>query len=291
MSKSHGSRGKSQQHLTQLFSLQDKDANKTTSETSEQPLTLAMLVGELEKLRRDVTGEIAASMNTALAPIQASLQKITDTVTTHTATITRMETALSAHSDGITTLEREVAVLKSKLESTNQVTDRLQLAVEDLVSRSKRQNLRVIGIPEGMEGDDARLFMTTLFKEVVGDPHLDTLELDRAHRSLAPKPPQGSRPVTVRFHKYVHKERVLLWARKSRDVSYRGHPIRIFEDFSATLAKKRAAFNKVKSQLYKDGIRFGLLYPARLRVTINGQTRIFDSAEEAERFYQAHSSK
>ncbi|KAK5895437.1 hypothetical protein CesoFtcFv8_012030 [Champsocephalus esox] len=142
-----------------------------------------------------------------------------------------------------------------------------------------------------MEGEDARLFMTTLFKKMVGDPQLDTLELDRAHRSLAPKPPQGSRPLIVHFHKYAQKERVLLWARKSRDVSYQGHPIRIFEDFSATLAKKWAAFNKVKSQLYKEGIRFGLLYPARLRVTINGQTRIFDSVEEAERFYQVHSSK
>ncbi|KAI4785292.1 hypothetical protein KUCAC02_037854 [Chaenocephalus aceratus] len=263
----------------------------SASEASVQPLTLDMLVGELEKLRKDVTGELTASMNTALAPIQASLQKITDTVATHTATITGMETALSAHSDGITTLEREVAVLKSKLETTNQVNDRLQLAVEDLVSRSKRQNLLVIGIPEGMEGDDARLFMTTLFKKMVGDPQLDTLELDRAHRCLAPKPPQGSRPLIVHFHKYAQKERVLLWARKSRDVSYQGHPIRIFEDFSATLSKKRAAFNKVKSQLYKEGIRFGLLYPARLRVTINGQTRIFDSAEEAERFYQVHSSK
>ncbi|KAJ4925271.1 hypothetical protein JOQ06_018006 [Pogonophryne albipinna] len=49
-----------------------------------------------------------------------------DTVATHTATITGMETALSAHSDGITTLEREVAVLKSKLETTNQVGSSLQ---------------------------------------------------------------------------------------------------------------------------------------------------------------------
>ncbi|KAJ4941871.1 hypothetical protein JOQ06_011744, partial [Pogonophryne albipinna] len=170
----------------------------------------------------------------ATSASEASVQPLTliiDTVATHTATITGMETALSAHSVGITTLEREVAVLKSKLETTN-------------------QNLRVIGIPEGMEGDDARLFMTTLFKKMVGDPQLDTLELDRAHRSLVPKPPQGSRPLIVRFHKYAQKERVLLWARKSWDVSYQGHPIRIFEDFSATLAKKRAAFNKHRHGIF-----------------------------------------
>ncbi|KAK5911520.1 hypothetical protein CgunFtcFv8_005686 [Champsocephalus gunnari] len=62
----------------------------SASEASAQPLTLVMLVGELEKLRKDVTGALTASMNTALASIQASLQKITDTVATHTATITGM---------------------------------------------------------------------------------------------------------------------------------------------------------------------------------------------------------
>lgn len=289
MSKSRSGRGQNQQQLTEHFSSQDKDASKSVNE--QQPLTLDMLVSELEKLRKDVTGELTASMNTALAPIQISLQKITDTVASHTATITEMETALTSHSDGISTLEHEVATLKSKLETTTQVNERLQLAVEDLVSRSKRQNLRVIGIPEGTEGDDTRLFMTTLFQKVVGDPQLDTLELDRAHRSPGSKPPQGSRPIIVRFHKYIQKECVLLWAKKSRDVSYRGHPIRIFEDFSATIAKKRASFNKIKSLLYKEGIRFGLIYPARLRVTFNGQTRIFDSAEEAERFYRDYISK
>ena len=279
--KNPGSRSKGQQQV-QLGS-----QDKVTPDASGQPLTLDMLVGELEKLRKDVTGELTISMNAALAPIQASLQKLTDTVGKHSTVINEMETALTVHSDGITTLEREVAVLKSKLETTTQVNEKLQLAVEDLVSRSKRQNLRVIGVPEGMEGDDARLFMTSLFKKVTGDAQLETLELDRAHRSLGPKPPQGSRPFIVRFHKYSHKERVLMWAKRNRDVTYQGHSIRIFEDFSAALAKKRAAFNKVKSMLFKDGIRFGLLYPARLRVSMNGQTRMFDSADEAERFYRA----
>lgn len=131
-----------------------------------------MLVGELEKLRKGVTDELTASLNTVLAPIQASLQKITDTVASHTATISGMETALTAHSDGITTLQHKVATLKSNLETTTQTNEKLQLVVEDLVSRSKRQNLCVIGIPEGT-GNDAPLFMTTLFKEVVGDVLLD----------------------------------------------------------------------------------------------------------------------
>ena len=220
MSKSHGTRqGKGQPQLTQHFSPHDKDASKADASKADasnvatggaQPLTLDMLIGELEKLRKDVTGELTTSLNTAMAPIQASLQKIADTVASHTATISAMETALSSHSDDLSTLQHEVATLKSKVETTTQMNEKLQLAVEDLVSRSKRQNLRVIGIPEGAEGTDARLFMTTLFQDVIGDALPDTsFELDRAHRSLGPKPAQGSRPSLVRFHRYIQTGQLL----------------------------------------------------------------------------------
>ena len=95
------SRGKSQPQLTQHFSPHDKDTSKAEASSvatgEAQPLTLDMLVGELEKLRKDVTGELTSSLNTAMAPIQASLQKIADTVASHTATISAMETALTSH--------------------------------------------------------------------------------------------------------------------------------------------------------------------------------------------------
>lgn len=150
----------------------------------------------------------------------------------HSDTICGMEMALSAHSDGISTLEREVATLKSRLKSTTQMNEKLQLAVEDLVSRSKRQNVRVTGIPEGVEGHDACLFMTTLFSKITGGALLNSnLELDSAHHSLGPKPPQGSWPF-----------RVVQWAKKNRNIPYQGYPIRIFEDYSAMVAKKRGHF-------------------------------------------------
>lgn len=41
--------------------------------------------------------------------------------------------------------------------------------MEDLVSRSKRQTTRVLGLPEDVEGRDVRQFMTDFFAEVLGD--------------------------------------------------------------------------------------------------------------------------
>jgi len=50
-------------------------------------------------------------------------------------------------------------------------------------------------------------------------------------------------------------------------------------------AKKRAAFNDIKQELYRKGVRFGLLHPARLRVTFEGETVYFDTPEAARAFY------
>ena len=135
-----------------------------------------------------------------------------------------------------------------------------------------------------------------MIKGLIGEEYgeqLQDLELDRAHRSLAPRPAKGSRPFIIRFHRYTQKELVLQWAKKNRNITYQGFAVRIYEDFSATIAKKRAEFNNIKSLLYKEGggTRFGVVYPARLRITMkNGRSGVFDSAEDAERFYQEHKS-
>lgn len=118
---------------------------------------------------------------------------------------------------------------------------------------------------------------------MVGDAQLDDLEQDRVHRSLRPKPSQGSQPVIVRYHKYTTKEHVLQWARKNQDIAYQVYSIRIFEDFSANLAKKQASFNKVSALQGWNTLRSAL--PC---LTVNSQSRIFDSAEEAEYFYKQH---
>ncbi|KAL7391829.1 hypothetical protein ABVT39_015472 [Epinephelus coioides] len=66
-----------------------------------------------------------------------------------------METALITHSDNITSLEQDGVELCSKLTSITEERCALQAAVEDLVSRSKRQNLRVISLPKDIEGQPA----------------------------------------------------------------------------------------------------------------------------------------
>ena len=61
--------------------------------------------------------------------------------------------------------------------------------------------------------------------------------------------------------------------------------ISIFADHTAKVARARAAFNDVRHRLREiPGIRFGLLYPVRLRVTHNGAEKEFKIPEDAMAF-------
>ncbi|KAL1248881.1 hypothetical protein QQF64_022199 [Cirrhinus molitorella] len=281
---------------TKPGSAKNQDASSKDGEASDMaaaappvPLTVDVLVSELEKSRRSLSDEFTALLNASLSPFQSSLESIHSTLASHTTTISEMETALTDHSGRITELENEVTSLKAKLTAASDLNATLGSAVDDLVSRSKRQNLRVVGFPEGIEGRNPREFISDFFFKTVKDVLSAPPEIDRAHRSLAPKPRQGDRPrpFIVRFHRLLDKDSVLRWAKEHKELSYHGHTIKIYEDFSAGVARKCAAFNRVKTSLYKKGIQFGMIYPARLRITHNGE-HVFDTLEAAERYLQEH---
>ncbi|KAL3966279.1 dedicator of cytokinesis protein 1 [Sarotherodon galilaeus] len=100
--------------------------------------------------------------------------------------------------------------------------------------------------------------------------------LDRVHRAAVALPTEGGRPrpFIVRIHYYQEKERIQRLARQKGRLEFQGKQIFIFPDYSAVLARRRAAFSEVKGLLRKkDGVRYGLLYPARLRISFNGETQ------------------
>ena len=249
------------------------------------------LARQKEELRAEMMGVMDAALQKALTPTRNEMRGVTDRLGTQAATITGMEEALSEHDNRLAVLEKEIEVLKSGACFTKGVNDRLELAVEDLICRSKRQNLRLVNIPEEVEGSDPVSFVKTMLTELAqGDPdlRLPTLVLDRAHRSLGRRRVDGPpRAFIVRFHEYLQKDLVLQWAKKKRNIEYEGFSFRIYEDFAPSLVRKRAEFNDVKALMFKDkDVRFSMQFPARLRVTFRGgSTQYFDSAEAAKTFY------
>lgn len=259
---------------------QQKDSAATQAVASAkmaEMLTVSSLVQELEKSRESLAAELktylSTSLDTSLAPIQASLDTIRTTLDSHTQKIATMESTLTTHSDELT--ERT-----TRLDQLEKANAALVSKTEDLENRSRRQNLRIVGLPEGVEGGSPLDFVSQLLHNVIGeDIFPKPPELDRAHRTPAPKPAQGQRS--------RDKERVLRWARSQKgDIKFKDNRILFFPDMSASLAKQRAAFQDIKVKLHNAGIMFALRHPARLCITVDGNKHHFDTADAAEAFYK-----
>ncbi len=59
-----------------------------------------------------------------------------------------------------------------------------------------------------------------------------------------------------------------------------------FPDLSAELLHQRRHFDCVKQQLRSLNINYGLIYPAKLDLTVDGQSREFEDPSDAEKLIQ-----
>lgn len=228
-------------------------------------------------LREDMSALIQESVKS----LQTSVDALRETVNHFNGRLAAAETLAGDNFERITHTEKTVKMLEAQNKSLH---DRL----DDLENRSRRVNLRIINIPEGSEkGRDPIEFISDLLMENLGPDVLSKPpELERAHRSPAAKPGQGGkpRPFVICFNRFQEREKVLRWARQ-HELKHRESTLRVYPDVSAITAKKRAAFNKIKQALYQKGVKFRLLFPARLLVSYEDETFTFETPEDAHAFY------
>lgn len=187
-----------------------------------------------------------------------------------------MEVSLSACTDDIVTLQSKVGNLSAELV-------KLENKCEDLEARSRRHNIRIIGVPE----DGPPVSPASVSKLLAEAFTLTEHPLvDRAHRA-GPKPGTGGHPraIVARLHYYSDCTSILKKARELQRIKLNNITISVFPDHTAKVARARATFTEVRRQLRGiEGVKFGLFYPARLRITYEGQQHDFTSPEDAKAF-------
>lgn len=158
----------------------------------------------------------------------------------------------------------------------------LQAKLTDLEARSRRNNLRIYGVPEGSEGSNLPEFVARLIKSELGSSLAD-LGIQRCHRALAPRPPRDApaRSLVLCFLEFRVKEQVLHTAWKKKEVSYEGKRIYFDHDYPPEILKKRKAYVGILKELKAKGIRFQTPHPAKLRVFFDSGTQIYESAADA----------
>lgn len=91
----------------------------------------------------------------------------------------------------------------------------------------------------------------------------------------------------MKFLNFRQKEQVLRVARSKGMVSYKEHTLRFHPDVSAEVHKKQRAYDGVRKRLRKRGInKHRVIYPARLLVTHQEKSRVFDTPTAVENFIE-----
>ncbi len=258
---------------------------KQASEPEEANVSEGEATAEAEETESDVNPSILSALSKITDNITKSLDAKVDTVLAaiHEQTATRVGDAET----WISGVEDTVDVLQAKVTKLEKQTTDMAEHIDDLENRSRRCNLRLVGLPEGMEGKDP---VTLLEKWLPSYLNLTTktgkIKLDRAHRSPAPRQDtnQCARPIIMKLHNFADKQRVMAAARRlAAETNQPVDRIKVsfFNDYSAAVAKKCKAFDKVKSWMRRKKMDYALLYPATLKLTVNGMEKRFNTPEAA----------
>ena len=234
---------------------------------------------ELPLAWHKVSKMLLQSFNERFDKFEQSFQSILAAQREMSERLTTTEDQAADHELRINAMETSV----TKLQQENK---KLRAKLSDLEGRSRRNNIRIIGVPEGEERGRPTEFVSNLIPKLLGDDNFTKpVVIDRAHRTQQPKPPEGSRPrmIIARVHRTQEKEKIRRLGRQS-PMEYEGNRILIFPDYTAEVMEQRRGFREVLQLLREKGVRHSLRFPARLHIHHQGQVKAFDDPDEAKTF-------
>ncbi|KAL7841818.1 hypothetical protein SRHO_G00255090, partial [Serrasalmus rhombeus] len=202
------------------------------------------------------------------------------------------ESRLDEVEQRVSTSEDTANSLTAHIAALQRTADQLQAKTDDLENRGRRKNVRIVGLTEQVEGNvPLAKFLQDMLPTWLDLPtHTGPLEIERAHRVLAPsrgsRAAQSSSPRTilVRFLRYADRELILGAARKKRAILYNGCRLRFYADFSVEIIRQRRQFETVGRAFAQRNMFRGFAYPAKLRCLHEGKIRLFDDPEKASAF-------
>lgn len=268
-----------------MTSKSSKQTKKDTKTDFADNVSSELKMAEIAKLLEEHRQALSAEFKSTISSLESKIDCVQVAVTEHSSKIASLESNANAVDERMLTLEATCAALSDS-------NAKLLAKVTDLESRSRRNNIRIIGLPEAMEGPRPSTFFSQLLFDTLGKDVLSSPpEIDRAHRALVNKPAAGEKPraVIIRLHRYQQKEMIIREARTKRGkLMFQGHPIAIYEDYAPEVMAQRSKYRQVMGELYNLGLKPALLFPARLSITAkDGSRRSFTSVSETEEYLRS----
>lgn len=205
--------------------------------------------------------------------------------------ITRLRSDINAIKDRTSEVERRVGAVEDDMHTTEttihtlkQQVKVLEARAEDAENRNRRNNVRILGLPERAEGPNPELFAEQLIRELLSPITLSPcFIIERAHRIPTRALPPGApaRPFIIKVLNYRDRDAILTAARKKGTVTFENTRLSFYPDFTADVQKKRRQFTQIRSRLRDLGLKYAMIYPTKLRVQDQDRAWFFNTPEEA----------
>ncbi|KAJ1114516.1 hypothetical protein NDU88_002752 [Pleurodeles waltl] len=227
-------------------------------------------------------------------------------ITSLTLETKSMRSDIAGFQSRVTGLEQRMGSLETQI-NTSQEREQdfiyLRSKLTDMEDRSRRDNIRVLGIPENEEGSDMQAFLTSTLPKMISldfDPPLEfqrhiqsQLPTQRAHRKRPKRSDNSSRPrpIIACLLRHNQTRQILQVARNHSPFRIDQHEIRITADYSKETNERRKAFLALRPRLRKLEMKYGLFDPARMWVTKNGVSKDFYNPDELRLFLDSFQSQ
>lgn len=252
-------------------------SNLASSKDSEVLKAITNLKTELQGDSKQNMDKLSQEINTKLDKVGQEINGKLDNIAGDIQGLSeRMDEAESRVYQVESWAEEATIALGSCLEQQK----KLQQKIIDLESRSRRNNIRVFGLAEGEETNPTTKFLDTSLKTQLQIPEDIDLKIQRAHRSLATKPPPEAppRPFIINFSEYSTKEMVLKEAWKKK-IKVGSRFIYFDHDYPAEIVKRRKEYTAIKKILKEKGIRFQTPF-TNMRIHWESGTRTYSCAQD-----------
>ena len=161
-------------------------------------------------------------------------------------------------------------------------------SLRELWDNVKHTNIRIIGVPEGEEREKGT---EKIFQEIIADnfPNMgkeSLTQIQEAQRVPYKINPRRNTPrhTLIKLTKIKDKEKILKAAREKKQITYKGTPIRLLEDFSAETLQARREWHDTLNVMKGKNLQPRLLYPARLSFRLEGEIKTFTDKQKLREF-------
>lgn len=222
--------------------------------------------------------------------LHTELGSVKDSVNALQKDLVEHMTAMKGLGDKVDRIQSETRGLKRDFVAVKTDVDKLEEKLAELDDRGRRNNVRLVNLAANREGGDAIRFLQEMLPKWIPSLGTKVVQIERAHRiySNSPKKPNSSQTLIFKVLNYQDRQAILQGARQARKdntpIMDGDRELLFFADYSKYTSDRRAAFKKVRRDLWARGLSTFMIYPATLRVNHRGQELSFETVQEAEAF-------